>query len=238
MQAFVQASGVWRIVTGTITRPATDIDAQNAWDISDDTAIGNITLRLSQTIRNQVGATSAATWANLQNTFGSVGVSRIYGDFKALVSFKISGTQNPSAEMERFSMHQQRLVAHNVVIPDNIVGMMLLAALPACWDHVSAIYLQGKTNITAVTSAGVRQAIVAEFDRTNSGDRQQAHKISAIKRKGEHPSWKGKAPANKSSTADDEPRPSSHKKKVRRSQKGKGKHAHVAERSPSPNPFT
>src|SRR5271168_552906 len=140
--------------------------------------------------------------------------------------------------MERFSMHQQRLVSHNVVIPDNIVGMMLLAALPTRWDHVSAIYLQGKTNITAVTSAGVRQAIVAEFDRTNSGDRQQAHKISAIKRKGEHPSWKGKAPANKSSTADDEPRPSSHKKKVRRSQKGKGKHAHVAERSPSPNPFT
>src|ERR1700678_2951216 len=103
MQAFLQASGVWRIVNGTIIRPtgtsATDIAAQNAWDISDDTAMGNIILRMSQTIGNQVGATSAATWANLQTAFGTVRVSSIYGDFKALVSFKISGMQNHSAEM-------------------------------------------------------------------------------------------------------------------------------------------
>jgi hypothetical protein len=111
-----------------------------------------------------------------------------------------------------------------VVIPDDIISMMLLAALPAKWDHVAAIYLQGKTSITSVTSAGVRQAIVAEFDRMSSGKRQQAHKISAIKRKGEHSKWKGKAPANKPSTAYDEPSGSSQQKKPRqRFHKGKGK---------------
>ena len=82
---------------------------------------------------------------------------------------------------------------------------MLLAALPTKWDHVATIYLQGKNNITAVTSASVRQAIVAKFDQTSGGERQQVHKISAIKRKGEHPKWKGNAPTNKSSSANDEP---------------------------------
>ena len=240
MQAFLQASGLWRIVNGTTTRPAADAAQQAAWDMSDDMAQGNLTLRLSHNVRNQVGATSADTWDNLHTHFGTVGVSRIYGDFRALVNFKISGTQNPSAEIERFTMHQQRLVAHGVRLPDNIIGMMILAALPAKWDHVSAIYLQGKNDIANVNSAEVRQAIVAEFDRTYSGDRQQAHRISAIKRKGEHPKYKGSAPTNKSSTAEGDQRPSGSSKKTRHGgRKGKGKgRAHLADHSPSPNPFT
>ena len=156
MQAFLQASGLWRVVNGTITRPVAAGAPQNAWDDRNDVALGNITLRISQNICNQVGATSAITWTNLATAFGTIGVSRIYGDFKSLVSFKISESQNPSAEIERFNMHQQRLATHNVNIPDNIIGMMLLAALPTRWDHVAAIYLQGKTTITAVTSASVR----------------------------------------------------------------------------------
>ena len=191
-------------------------------------------------IHNQVGATSAATWTNLRMHFGTVGVSRIYGDFKALVSFKISGTQNPSAEIERFSMHQQQLVAHGVNLPDRIIGMIILAALPAKWDHVAAIYLQGKNDIVTVTSVEVWQAIVAEFDQTYSGERQQVHRISAIKRKGEHPKYKGSALTNKSSTAEGDQCPSGSSKKTRHSsRKGKGKgRAHLADRSPSPNPFT
>ena len=42
--------------------------------------------------------------------------------------------------------------------------MMLLAALPAKWDHVTAIYLQGKAQIADVTSVQVQHAIIAEYD--------------------------------------------------------------------------
>ena len=117
--------------------------------------------------------------------------------------------------------------------------MMLLAALFARWDHVTAIYLQGKAQIVDVTSVQVWHAIIAEYDQTISGDRQQVHRISTIKRKGEHPKYKGSAPTNKSSKAegDQHPSGSSHKKTRHGGHKGKGR-AHIAERSPSPTPFT
>src|SRR5271163_4166576 len=238
MKAFLQASGLWRIVNGTNTRPAAAGPDQLAWDVSDDMALGHLTLRMSHNIRNHVGASSAATWTALQTAYGAVGVSRIYGDFKALVSFKFSVSQNPQAEIERFNVHERRLAAQQVIIPNAIQAMLLLAALPAKWDHIAAIYLQGK-QIANVDPIEVRQAIVAEFDRTNSGGQQHAHRISAIKRKGEHPKWKGKAPANKSSPAEGEQRPDSSSKKRTRTRKPKGKgQAYNVDRSPSPNPFT
>ena len=66
MKAFLQASGLWRIVDGTTTRPAAAGPDQTAWDMSDDMAQGNLTLRMSHNIRNQVGADSAAIWTNLK----------------------------------------------------------------------------------------------------------------------------------------------------------------------------
>ena len=58
-----------------------DMDTGNKWDVSDDMAQGKMTLCLDPTICNQVGATFTATWTNLANTFGTTGVSKIFGDF-------------------------------------------------------------------------------------------------------------------------------------------------------------
>src|ERR1700735_3032235 len=91
MTAFLQAAGLWLIVNGTITIP-TDAAEALKWQISDQQALGNITLRLSHNVRREVGTTSAITWTNLATAFGTIGVSRLYGDFRTLVNFKISGT--------------------------------------------------------------------------------------------------------------------------------------------------
>ena len=56
---------------------------------------------------------------------------------------------------------------------------------------MSAIYLQNKTTIGQVSLSEVHQAIVAEFDRTDDGNQQHAHCITAVKRKDEHPKFKG-----------------------------------------------
>ena len=76
MQAFLQAAGLWLIVNGTITQPTQSADEVEKWLVKDTQALGNITLRLSHNIRNEVGTTSAMTWTNLANAFGTVGVSR------------------------------------------------------------------------------------------------------------------------------------------------------------------
>ena len=116
--------------------------------------------------------------------------------------------------------------------------MLLLNALPPKWDYIAAIYLHGKTNHTTINYATVRNAIVAEYDRTNStaGPSQHAHKISAMKRKGEHPSFSQQRGANQHKAEGS--RWTNKKKKAKKSgSKGKGR-ANFVERSPSPNPFT
>ena len=103
--------------------------------------------------------------------------------------FRISGSQHPGAEIEWFDMHLQRLKSNQVDIPDSILGMMVLSALPAKWDHVSAIYLQNKTAIGQMSLSEVHQAVVAEFDRTSGSNQQHAHCITMVKRKGERTEW-------------------------------------------------
>ena len=65
--------------------------------------------------------------------------------------------------------------------------MLLFNALPPKWDHVAAMYLHGKTDHTTIDYTAVRNAIVAEYDRTSAsaGTSQHMHKISAMKRKAE-----------------------------------------------------
>ena len=156
MKGYLQSQGLWRVAHGTVTRPADNqLVEQAKWDISDNMAQGALTLRISPNCHNHVGTMLAEMWTALGTAYGQVGISRIYGDFKALVLFRLSSTQHPAAEMERFNTSLQRLVANDIDLPDNIVGLMYLSSLPTKWDHVTAIYLQGKNAITDITSVGI-----------------------------------------------------------------------------------
>ena len=118
--------------------------------------------------------------------------------------------------------------------------MLLLGALPSKWDHVAAIYLQGKTTHTDINYTEVRNAIIAEFNQTgvHPGQQQHVHKISAIKRKGQNdPSFSQQRSHTNAPKARDEGQASSNKKKPKKS-KGKGKQAHFVEHEPAPTPFS
>ena len=147
--------------------------------------------------------------------------------------------QHPVAEISRFNTHNQHLVASGVTLLGYILGMLLLGALPSKWDHVAAIYLQGKTTHTAIDYTEVQNAIIAEYDRTGTvrGQQQHTHKISTVKRKGEHPSFSQQRSYSNAPKAQDEGRASSSKKKSKTKTKGKGK-AHFAEHEPTPTPFS
>ena len=101
------------------------------------------------------------------------------------------------------------------------------------------MYLQGKTAHTAIDYTEVRNTIIAEYDRTGTVGRQQqhAHKISAVKRKDDHPSFSQKRSNTNAPKARDEGRATSNKKKPKKS-KGKGKQAHFVEHEPAPTPFS
>jgi hypothetical protein len=109
--------------------------------------------------------------------------------------------------------------------------MVLLAAVPPSWDTVSALYLNNVKTVTAINFADVRQAIMAEFDRVQH-PKGQAQKLSAVKRKGESPSFKsqqdkGKANAKPEQTAEtaDDGNVNKSKKKKGGARHNKGKKA-------------
>ena len=83
----------------------TDPQELIAWTLSDSMANGNIELHLSHYICDLVGDTSVQTWTNLAMAFGATGVSKLFGDFRAMVQFHLSGTLHPSAEMSCFNTY-------------------------------------------------------------------------------------------------------------------------------------
>ena len=128
-------------------------------------------------------------------------------------------------------------MASGVTLLGYILGMLLLGALPSKWDYVVAIYLQGKTAHTNIDYTEVRNAIIAEYDRTGTVRGQQQHAISTVKRKGDHPSFSQQRDNSNTPKARDEGWASSNKKKPKKS-KGKGKQAHFVEHEPAPTPFS
>ena len=163
MCTYLQLVGLWLIVSGTTTVP-TDPAELAKWTLSDSMANGAIELRCSLNIHDLIGNMSTATWTALSNAFGATGVSQLFGDFKQVTWFCFSGTQHPAAEISRFNTHNARLTANSITLSDYMLGMLLLGALPSKWDHVAAIYLQGKTAHTDISYTEVQNAIVAKFD--------------------------------------------------------------------------
>ena len=95
MGDFLCFQRLWRITSGTVTRPVgntpADLAAQNAWDEGDEQAQGILGLRLSPNLCTHLGATSALSWTALDNAFGQPGIATIYADLQAALHMKISG---------------------------------------------------------------------------------------------------------------------------------------------------
>ena len=107
-------------------------------------------------------------------------------------------------------------------ISDPMQGMILLNALPAKWDSVGMVYLQSTRQLTNVSFQAMREAVMAEFERTTCSSTIAVNKISAVKRKGKSPAFsKQKCAPNQAPPALVEP--SGSQKKKRKSGKGKAR---------------
>ena len=127
--------------------------------------------------------------------------------------------------MQRLLTLFERLCANGMAISDPIQGMMMLCALPAKWENVAMVYLQGVNALANVTFATVRDAIMVEYERTAHPSALAAQKISAVKRKGKSPQFREQTQTNKfvPKASGDAPSGDAPKKKRQGGQKGKGK---------------
>ena len=77
---------------------------------------------------------------------------------------RLSPTHNPQVEIQRLWTILECLWANGCILSDYLQGMILLRAIPKEWDNIASMYCNGMT-MSNVTFVGVRDAIVAEFER-------------------------------------------------------------------------
>ena len=214
------------------------------WDEVDEQVHAIIAMRLSSNLRTHLGSASSPrtakqAWDSLVSSFGQMGISGLIADFHRAAFTKVSGTQNPQVEIQAIHTLWERLRANQIEIPDYIQGMLLLGAIPQKWDHIAAMYTQGTQTMTSVTFASVRQAIMAEYERTQRPSSNIATKISAVKRKGKSPQFSEQKQSNPKRAADhdhdDRPAP---KKRGKRGGKKAREHSHIVSSALVPEAVT
>ena len=107
-----------------------EFQAQLDWDCDDLQTKGYLGLCLSPNLCTHIGATACNTWDSLNTQYRMPGWSVIFADYSAVSSIWISGSQDPSVEMERMHMLFACLMANRPAISDQLQGMILLKALP------------------------------------------------------------------------------------------------------------
>jgi hypothetical protein len=128
---------------------------------------------------------------NLEQCYGVPHFTGIYKDYELAHSIKLTTGENPEIRIQKIWTILEHLRANGCILNNYLQDMLLLKAIPKEWDTVAQMYCNGM-QMANVTFDGVRDAIMAEFERTARPAQlaHQADKISAVKRKGASPRFK------------------------------------------------
>jgi gag-polypeptide of LTR copia-type len=173
------------------------LTAQADWDEIDLQVKSMISMQLSSNLRTLIGTTSAATWTNLDQCYGVPHFTGIYKDYELVHSIRLTTGENPEIRIQKIWTILECLRANGCVLSNYLQGMLLLKAIPKEWDTIAQLYCNGM-QMANVTFDGVRDAIMAEFERTARPAQlaHQADKISAVKHKGQSPRFKEQRKSN------------------------------------------
>ena len=151
----------------------------------------------------------------------------LFRHFKEVMEYKLPGNIDLTKAIEALGNTFNTLAQNEQPLPQFYRAMMLLSSMPKNWEVHTTNFLINHTAQECTWDA-VRGHALSTFANTNPGaviarqDKMpaQAQKLSAIKKKGNDPNWKGKgAQTGQSSRPQGNPE-SSGKKKSRRGTKG------------------
>ena len=205
---WLYVNGTYAIPTGPPALPETATSQKTAehaalvqehreqvalWEEKDMQARALTRLRLSDPIKQSVEEreTSKETWAALKELYGQESHSRNFGIFRQAITFRLSGN-DPTPEFTKLGSLFTQLQAQKLEVPHTIQCMILLAGLPAKWNHLSTMILtnSGQNQLSWTTCT---QAIANEFAKERNVDKKgkaQANPaISAVKRQKPNPQW-------------------------------------------------
>jgi len=150
-------------------------------------ALGNIRLRLHHSIAYKYKDEKSVgeLWRFLKQTYGKVGISAVYSEFKQAMDLKIPDNADPSLQIDRFTAHFGRLSEQLVEIDDHIQAMILLAKLPPSMDFLAHFICQ-ESEVLDLKVSKIRKSMLLNWEQRSGGKQprpqQSAQKISAVKR--------------------------------------------------------
>jgi hypothetical protein len=216
-----------RPVAANVAQPTqAELTAMADWDEIDLQVKSMISMWLSMNLRTLIGTTSAATWTALEQHYGVPHFTGIYKDYELVHSIRLTTGENPEIRIQKIWTILERLRANRCVLSNYLQGMLLSKAIPKEWDTVMQMYCNGM-QMANVTFDGVRDAIMAEFERIARPAQlaHQADKISAVKHKGASPRFKEQRKNNSAPRpATDAPHGESSSKRTRKGSKREKAH--------------
>ena len=163
------------------------VKEQADWNNKDDQAIGIITLKVSHSLRTHIDDNASAAWTSLSTALGTPGPASIFNDFAKVVNLRLQSNQHPAADMNLMWDLFERLGAQSVAIPNNLHTLILLNAIPPSLQTVVSVQLQTNT-LAQLNFADIRNDIQTIYEQSIRGN-PNAHKLSAVKRKGGDPQY-------------------------------------------------
>ncbi|KAE9382701.1 hypothetical protein BT96DRAFT_1027548 [Gymnopus androsaceus JB14] len=128
MKAYLQVQKLFGHASGTKVRPsptATNQDAVDTWDENDGAAIGAISLRLPNHIRQTViKATARETWQQIETTYGTPGAAGLFGIFREAIGFEIAENSDPAMPIATLTSIFGRLDASGLTLSEPVKAML------------------------------------------------------------------------------------------------------------------
>ena len=186
MKSYLKSQGSWQVASGgyiklspvaaTITNAAQikkHRDETLEWSNKDDAAFGMIMLHVNASLQQLIASKndSKDAWDTLATSLCAQGPALTYSDFKTTLQIKVS-VANPAMEIAKMATIFDRLRVNNVIIPEIVRAMILLAASLHEYESVSSVLLQNYDN-TTLTLEIVKNALIADAQRCSTVLRQQ-----------------------------------------------------------------
>src|SRR6266404_3015944 len=114
------------------------------WNKANDMALGCILLRLTPSIQQQASMSTLAevAWDALETLYGTPTIPTVYKDFKEAISIQLNRMAAAFQRLSNITIGSGHCLTR-ITIPPQLQAMIALAALPAKWEHLVQIIING-----------------------------------------------------------------------------------------------
>ena len=208
MKSFLMLQGQWRVLSCPCPKDITvdkdgntlasdqmpseeDAEANKEkienWEDDNQKAVGNIMLRLAPQIQGNLTTETmdgaGLLWQHLEKHYGKPGIIATYLEFKAAMDIRISDQEDPTIAIGKMTAHFARCNASGLEVPDYFQAMLIMTKLPSSFNGLAQLFCQ-REGVKSLDVADMRKTIGLAWEQRKGGKgpRNQAQKLSAVKR--------------------------------------------------------